>query len=449
MLYLLLRLLARVMLNLFFRRIEVTGQSQVPAQGPVLFVANHTNALVDPLFLIISLRRRVTMTAKNVLGNNRLSSALMASLGVVTFHRREDVGKGADRKQNLRSLERCREILRRDGAICIFPEGISHSDPHLRPFRTGAARIALDYVHEDANPGGLVIVPVGLLYTAKDQFRSNVWLRYGQAIDVARWLEEHPQSDGAHALTADVFKQIEELTVNFETRREALILSWGAAILASGGGAPAPLGWQERPLEKDFQLLKRLQAGYRSIVETRPGEVEALSTRVRYYRSELTRLGIEPHEVYLPIHFGKAAFFLVREMELLTIGAPLALAGAINHCVPYYIVKFIARKLSRDKDHWATNVVYPSFVVFPLCYAMQIGAAWWWLPAFWAWLYTITLPYTGYVALLYGDRARSTWQRLRAFLYFVGNRSRQEELAREGRDIIAGIRALGEKVPIG
>jgi 1-acyl-sn-glycerol-3-phosphate acyltransferase len=84
--------MARVILKLFFRRIEVEGRGHLPEKGPVLFVCNHTNALVDPLMLLINVRRRVTLTAKNVLARNPLLGLLMAGLGVVTFHRREDVG---------------------------------------------------------------------------------------------------------------------------------------------------------------------------------------------------------------------------------------------------------------------------------------------------------------------------------------------------------------------
>src|SRR5262249_46308290 len=118
-----------------------------------------------------------------------------------------------------------------------------------------------------------------------------------------------------------------------------------------------------------------------------------------------------------------------------------------NHLTPYLIVKRVARALSRDKDHWATNVVYASFLIFPLFYLLQIGAAWLLLPALWAGLYTLALPYTGYVALLYGDRAGATWRRLWTFLYLLRHPSRQEEMAREGRDIITAIRSLGERLP--
>jgi glycerol-3-phosphate O-acyltransferase/dihydroxyacetone phosphate acyltransferase len=450
MLYPLFRLLARLALRLFFRRIEIEGRELVPLRGPVLLVPNHTNAFVDPLLLVISLRRRVTLTAKNVLAKNPLFALLMRGLGVVTFHRREDLGKGAVPKENLRSLDLCRRILQHGGAVCIFPEGISHSDPHLRPFRSGAARLAMDLVNAPAagcfgsEEGRLKIVPVGLLYTEKDRFRSDVWLRFGTPLDVGDWLAEHRDA-AANELTEEIRRRIEELTVTFQTRRESVILTRGADILAAGGVDPAPLGWRERSVAENFQLLKRLQAGYLTLRQSRPEEIEALTRQVRDYHLKLRRLGIEPREVYLPLHWGKASFFVFRELELLLAGAPLALFGAVNHLLPYIIVKRIARALSRDKDHWATNVVYPSFAVFPLCYALQIAAAWLLLPAFWAALYTVALPYTGYIAILYGERAGGAWRRLRTFLYWYRRPLEQEELARTGREIIAHIRDLGEQ----
>jgi hypothetical protein len=146
----------------------------------------------------------------------------------------------------------------------------------------------------------------------------------------------------------------------------------------------------------------------------------------------------------LPIHFGRALLFLVRELELIVVGFPLAAFGALNHVLPYLIVRYVARRLSTDKDHWASNVVYPSFAIFPFFYALQLIAAWILLPTLWAAVYTLALPYTGYYAILYGDRWRRALGRARTFAYFLANRTRQEQLAREGQEIIQHIRTLGE-----
>lgn len=101
---------------------------------------------------------------------------------------------------------------------------------------------------------------------------------------------------------------------------------------------------------------------------------------------------IEPAEVYLPIHFGRALLFFTREAELVFVGSPLAALGCVNHVLPYQLVKWIARKLSTDRDHWASNTVYPGCLVFPFFYAVQLGAAWLLLPMFWAAVYTESVP---------------------------------------------------------
>src|SRR5438045_9578487 len=60
----LLRLSLRVVLRIFFRRTEVSGVERVPRAGPVIFVLNHPNGLIDPTFLLCLAPRRVSFLAK-------------------------------------------------------------------------------------------------------------------------------------------------------------------------------------------------------------------------------------------------------------------------------------------------------------------------------------------------------------------------------------------------
>jgi hypothetical protein len=193
-------------------------------------------------------------------------------------------------------------------------------------------------------------------------------------------------------------------------------------------------------------LLGRLQSGYERLRQSDPETVWALARRVRRYRARLKRAGITPDEVYLPIHPGRAALFVVRELELVVVGAPLALFGMVNHILPYTSVRALARRMSTDKDHWASNVIYPGLVIFPFFYALQLAAAWWLLPHLWAAVYTVALPYTGYYAILYSDRLRRSWRRTATFLRFLVHREEQTQLAAEGRAIVTQIRELGARL---
>ena len=51
-------------LRIYFQRIEVTGVEHVPLDTPVIFVLNHPNALVDPVFLFSLAPRPVSFLAK-------------------------------------------------------------------------------------------------------------------------------------------------------------------------------------------------------------------------------------------------------------------------------------------------------------------------------------------------------------------------------------------------
>ena len=57
----------RVVLRIFFRRIEIDGAWRIPKRGPVVFVSNHPNGLVDPLFLLCFSPRPVSFLAKEPL----------------------------------------------------------------------------------------------------------------------------------------------------------------------------------------------------------------------------------------------------------------------------------------------------------------------------------------------------------------------------------------------
>ncbi len=446
MIYRVLRGFWRIALSVFFRDIEVEGRELVPQRGPLLLVPNHTNALVDPLVILVQLDRPLTVTAKTTLARNPLLAALMRALNVITFQRRQDVESGVDLEHNLRAFDECRRRLREGAAICIFPEGVSHSDPGLRAFKTGAARIALNYLERDENYGRLKIVPVGLYFEKKDRFRSSVWVRFGPALDVADWMAEHRQAD-RRDLTVEIEKRVRGLTLNFETAAAFELFKWAAEVVATGGHEPLALGREEEArLGRRVRWIQTLQAAYRELRGRRPEAVAALERRVREYRTELQRLAITPGEVYLPMTAGRAAFFVLRELELSFIGLPAAACGWLNHLLPYQLTKIFARKMSRDEDQFASNAVFVGVAVFPLFYVLQIAVASWLLPAWAAVLYAVALPYSGAVALLYRDRVGSIRRRTGVFLRFLFRPQVQRRLAEEGRAIIAEVERLGREL---
>ena len=59
--------LARTVLRIFFRRVEIVGEENVPERGPLLFVGNHPNSLIDPFLAVAYLPRTPRFLAKATL----------------------------------------------------------------------------------------------------------------------------------------------------------------------------------------------------------------------------------------------------------------------------------------------------------------------------------------------------------------------------------------------
>ena len=78
--------LARTLAAVFYRSVEVRGEEHVPASGPVLFVANHGNSLVDPLLLIAHIPRTLRFLAKSTLWQNPAVRPLLEVMGRTVVH---------------------------------------------------------------------------------------------------------------------------------------------------------------------------------------------------------------------------------------------------------------------------------------------------------------------------------------------------------------------------
>src|SRR6266849_6542521 len=116
----------KLSLRVYFRRIEVVGLENVPRDTPVIFVLNHPNALVDPVFLLCLAPRRVSFLAKAPLFRMPVIGSLVRALDSLPVYRHRD--EGEDVSRNNETFAAARKLLARGGTIGVCPEGVSHDE---------------------------------------------------------------------------------------------------------------------------------------------------------------------------------------------------------------------------------------------------------------------------------------------------------------------------------
>ena len=117
-------------------RIRIHGMDNIPAQGPVVIVANHPS-YIDPVLLGLGVNRRGRMVrylAKRELFDHWLTGPVMRGAEQILVDRRGDAGSA------LRHAERA---MAEGKLLIIFPEGTIHPSLDLTRDKTGAARLAL------------------------------------------------------------------------------------------------------------------------------------------------------------------------------------------------------------------------------------------------------------------------------------------------------------------
>ncbi len=402
--------------SLFFQRVETEGQGHLPHNGPVLICANHRNSLVDALALMTTITRPITLTAKVTLGRNPLLGLLLKWHGVITFHRHQDAGKDNNPQRNPEALQKCLDKLLAGEVVCLFPEGVSHSDSEMHEFRTGAARLALAYEqarHKHSLPP-LTLLPVGLNYDDKSRFRSNLLVVFGQPLD-----QNHLHSTPKE-LTQILYNAVNTYAINFRSRREAQAMPLLARLATEGTQEPVMLGYPPLPLVCYYKCARHFVS--------QPPATSVLR-QVVLLRGELRQYRITPENLFIPLHKAKAALFAVRETELLLLAMPSALWGILSHALPLALLRFTTKKLSQDEDHWASNFLIPSFFVIPLYYALVMLLSLVWFGPLSTLALLASMVYSAMVALRYYDRLNAALARMRAYFLFRANPALQQQLA--------------------
>lgn len=454
-----------IALRLFFRRIETTDVERVPPDKPIIFVLNHPNGLVDPALVFVSLPRRVSFLAKSTLFSIPIGGAIIRTLEALPVYRRIDAD--GDPSKNLETFRVCRRLLAQNRCIAIFPEGVSHDETKLKPIKTGAARIALgalgigaeaekrrsgededsetDHRPPAADRPDLKIMAVGLFYTSKTAFRSEVLIRYGELFDVAPvGLDENgePPADAVKALTGRIETALRNVTLNLESAEELDTVLKAEALFSS---VYKNLLFKQT-LTQSFQRLQTLAEKYRLLGANEPAKMRELNDKITAYERELESSGVTAESLSVLQHPTWYVFrYLVLRLFLIILLAPLAVLGAIVHSPGYVFSNFIGQLF---KTHGAdaagsTYKIVAAMVFMPLTWLICGGIMWY----FFSWrIALVSIPLTilcGYIALRSSETLidltiwlKSAWLLLRQRALFLRLLVERESLQREIGELI-------------
>ncbi|SLN62417.1 2-acyl-glycerophospho-ethanolamine acyltransferase [Falsiruegeria litorea R37] len=420
-----LRGLGRIVMTAFFSRIEVVNAERFPANGPVLVVSNHGNSLVDGVLVSCYLPRMPRLLAASILWNYKPLIPLLQAAGVVPIFRQQDVGVKAAKEQPI--FDRSSQVLAQGDSLSVFPEGLSHNQPHLLPFKSGAARMALE-AESQGEDLGVQVLPVGLTFDEKNKFRSRVLIQVGEPMDISRQARVYTSTRDVATrravvrdLTGKIQERLAQVTLSFANWEDAQMIRQATDLWA----ATTDEAETTDDMLDRVELQRSFSEGYAWLKRNCPAEVQHARDSLKHYNDVLESSGLEVEES-TPRSSAWDGLILLALL-------PMWLIGSTLNFVPFHVSRWVAH--GKDEDKMATWSLFSSLILFPGSWIVQAvllgallatphGFGW---GAFWAAM--ILAPGAGYLALEFLDRRRRWFSRLRSRRAF-------EKVSASGADLI-------------
>jgi glycerol-3-phosphate O-acyltransferase/dihydroxyacetone phosphate acyltransferase len=364
----------RLCLRIFFRRIEVLGLEGVPERAAV-FAVNHPNGLLDPLFVLCFGPERVSFLAKAPLFRYPIIGWFVRMFEAIPVYRKQDNVAGS----NDEMFATAHRLLQSGASIAVFPEGTTHDDPQLRDLKTGAARIALG-----AGVSELAVVPTGIYYTSKHQFRSSALVLYGEPIPVRPVTAEgEPPRAEVEELTAAIDAGLDAVTLQADSHAALELIARAEDIFTSS---------EEQRVAEEFDIRRRFIEGYHYLRSRDPHRLELLRSAIDQFDAELRRANLDVHEL-------RPSVDPMRILRVLVL-FPIAVAGAIVHYPAYRLVGALARHFSKgERNMVATMKFLAALALYPITYLAVVAVVAWYAGPAWAVAALLILPPLGWIAL--------------------------------------------------
>lgn len=347
--------ITHLVLRGFFRSVEAVGLDRVPRRRPILVVANHFYGFVDPVLLVFALGRVPRFLAKASLWRRPLARPFLSLAGLVPIG---SPARNESTTRNAAAFAFSARVLRGNGMVALFPEGVTHDAPQLAPLRTGAARLALHAHAQGAR--GLIILPVGLVYDDKLALRSRALVRVGEPIDLDDALQqgvlpgngdEDPTS--VRSLTMLIQQRLGAVVPDYPDVRLAAVLSRAAeiALRARRGGVGAV------PLAQRDALAQRL-------VRAPPAVLDKLIDALARYVLDLDLLGLRDHHLARAVGQRQLLGAVLNTGAQVLVLAPLAVVGLLGNLLPFWLTRRAGRTAAAPVSKGTARMLV-ALVTFP------------------------------------------------------------------------------------
>ena len=319
-----------------YRKVEVRGKENIPADGAVIIAPNHCNTLMDALVILRAFSDETVFGARADMFNNPFIAKLMYFIRILPMVRQRDGLRNV--LKNYETQEIIVDTLKNKVRFCMFPEGRHRPAHSLQILGKGTFRAALAANAEFGDKMPVYIVPAGIEYGDYFRYRSTSLVTFGKPINV---------TDTVRSLNLDNEAQIMDHLRKELTAKMSELITY---INYDDDYAPKWALTKVRALDFKGSLYEKMMNN-RSIVaeiekacEEEPEQMQELFAKVSAFEKERCKKGVSIYS------FGKKCPVLnvIGKGLAAVFGLPYLIFSGVVALPMWAIAEFLRKKI-RDK----------------------------------------------------------------------------------------------------
>lgn len=410
----------RLALRIYFKKIYIINEVNVPAGKKALYLLNHPTSFVDPILLATQTKAFLHFLIRGDVFKKGLALKLLNGIHGIPIFRATEVRNA--KEKNEETFDRIGAVLHKKESVMIMPEGSTDKTRRLRPFKKGFAHMAFHYWKKYQDPN-LLLVPVSLSYSDPTHYRSVVHVYFEEPIHLKDYIDSFEESPvhAVNKLRDDAYSIMRKNIVHIDTDDDLEVVDDLIQMTHHD------FAFSLLPVKEDNNELLQEEIKVTESINQMQDETKVqFKDRVKKYKEALTQLGISDASVATNKSWNPI-FHL-----MLILVSPIALLGYVFNVLPLLVGKKLAYKLMKRDEFICSVKIGASFVLYLFYLPLIFGLSLLFIPLNWALAGLISIPLSGLFFIYF----RGAWIRTMHRFNRIRSKSSIKELEEQRQWIL-------------
>ncbi len=389
-------------------RTTVYNFENVPKDDIIIYAPNHQNALMDALAILATVKTQPVFLSRADIFKKKTINKILTFLKMLPIYRIRD-GK-ENLKNNDATFQKTIDVLKNKNGLVILPEGTHAGLRKLKPLKKGILRIAFEAEEANNFKLNIKIIPVGLDWSNYINFRSKLFVYYGEPICVSDYYDEYKKNPprARNLFQKKLSEELKKYMIHIENEEYYDMFDNIRYIYLPQ--MIKKMGFKNKNQPNQLFAQQNIIKQLNDFADKNPEEAKELNEKTLRYSELLNKLKFRHWVIQKPKF---STLGIIGQALLAILFLPLCLYGGILNYLPYKI-PVLATKKVKDPQFLSSFRSVIALLLFPIYYIILIIVGLsvlkpWWLQV----VVPVSLPFAGLFAFHYYIEVKKMFARLR------------------------------------